>query len=110
MNTSASNSCPARNSSASEESDLLLAALKDARNRRDQADRDIRILLAYARELSRPRPYRLIDLAAAAGMSVSGVRSAYTRQHTETAQRLLCAAGDGQSTSRTTERTPDNAR
>ena len=36
--------------------DPVLAALEDARNRRDQADRDIRILLAYARELTRPRP------------------------------------------------------
>ena len=77
--------------------DPVLAALEDARNRRDQADRDIRILLAYARELTRPRPYRLTDLAAAAGMSISGVRVAYTREHIETAQRLLCAAGDGHS-------------
>ena len=77
--------------------DPVLAALEDARNRRDQADRDIRILLAYARELTRPRPYRLTDLAAAAGMSVSGVRVAYTREHIVTARRLLCAAGDGHS-------------
>jgi hypothetical protein len=110
MNLSASNSFPACDSSASEDSDPLLAALKDARDRRDQADRDIRILLAYARELSRPRPYRLTDLAAAAGMSISGVRVAYTRQHIEIARRLLRVAGDGSSTSRTTERTPDNAR
>ena len=47
--------------------DPVLAALHDARDRRDQADRDIRILLAYARELTSPRPYRLADLAAAAG-------------------------------------------
>jgi AraC-like DNA-binding protein len=110
MNTSASNSHSASDSRISDDSDPVLAALKDARDRRDQADRDIRILLAYARELARPRPYRLTDLAAAAGMSISGVRSAYTCQHTETAQRLLRAVGDGQSTSRTTERTPDNAR
>jgi hypothetical protein len=77
--------------------DPVLAALEDARNRRDQADRDIRILLAYARELTRPRPYRLTDLAAATGMSISGVRVAYTREHIETARRLLCAAGDGHS-------------
>jgi hypothetical protein len=110
MNASACNSHQARGSGASEDSDPVLAALKDARERRDQADRDIRILLAYARELSRPRPYRLSDLAAAAGMSISGVRVAYTRQHIEIAQCLLNAAGDGQSTSRTTERTPRNAR
>jgi hypothetical protein len=70
-------------------SDPVLAALRDARDRRDQADRDIRILLAYARELTSPRPYRLADLAAAAGMSISGVRVAYTRQHVESAQRIL---------------------
>ena len=78
-------------------SDPVLAAIEEARNRRDQADRDIRILLAYARELARPRPYRLIDLAAVAGMSVSGVRTAYTQQDIETAQRILCAASDGHS-------------
>ena len=43
--------------------DPVLAALRAARARRDQADRDIRILLAYARELATPRPYRLADLA-----------------------------------------------
>jgi hypothetical protein len=78
-------------------SDPVLAAIKEARNRRHQADRDIRILLAYARELTTPRPYRLTDLAAAAGMSVSGVRIAYTQQDIETAQRILRAASDGPS-------------
>ncbi len=42
----------------------------------DRVDRDIRILLAYARELATPRPYRLADLADAAGKSLSGVRTA----------------------------------
>ena len=36
--------------------DPVLAALANARSRRDQAREDIRILLAYARELTRPRP------------------------------------------------------
>jgi AraC-like DNA-binding protein len=72
--------------------DPVLAAIEEARNRRDQADRDVRILLAYARELTRPRPYRLIDLAAAAGMSVSGVRTAYTQEDIETARVLDLAA------------------
>ena len=76
-----------------EVSDPVLAALADARHRRDQADRDIRILLAYARELTRPRPYRLADLAEAAGLSISGVRAAYTRQHVDQARRLLLTAG-----------------
>jgi hypothetical protein len=73
----------------------VLTALREARNCRDQADRDIRILLAYARELTSPRPYRLADLAAAAGMSISGVRVAYTRQHVESARRLLRAVNTG---------------
>jgi hypothetical protein len=71
--------------------DPVLAALREARDRRDRADRDKRILLAYARELTSPRPYRLADLAAAAGMSISGVRVAYTREHIESAQRILRA-------------------
>src|SRR6516225_9922168 len=78
-----------------QDGDPVLDALREARDRRDQADRDIRILLAYARELTRPRPYRLADLAAAAGMSVSGVRVAYTRQHVDSAQRLLRAMKSG---------------
>ncbi|GAA2756179.1 hypothetical protein GCM10009872_15390 [Actinopolymorpha rutila] len=36
-------------------------------------------MLAYGREFVHPRPYRLIDLASAAGMAVSGVRTAYDR-------------------------------
>jgi hypothetical protein len=69
--------------------DPLLAALAEARDRRDRADRDIRTLLAYARELTCPRPYRLTDLAAAAGMSISGVLVAYTARHVEQARQLL---------------------
>jgi hypothetical protein len=59
--------------------DPLLAALIDARERKQRADHDIRLLLAYAREQVQPRPYRLADLADAAGMSISGVRTAYTK-------------------------------
>ena len=73
--------------------DPVLAALREARARRDQADRDIRILLAYARELTTPRPYRLADLAAAAGLSLSGVRTAYTPADTETARHILRTSG-----------------
>jgi hypothetical protein len=82
--------------------DVILAALAEARQRRDQADEDIRVLLAYARELTRPRPYRLCDLAAAAGISISGVRTAYTTDHVEQARQLLRAgpvrAADGLTT------------
>ena len=54
-----------------------------------RAEQDIRTLIAYAREFTRPRPYRLIDLAQAAGMSVSGVRTAYAPRDVERAARLL---------------------
>jgi len=68
--------------------DPLLAALADAAQRKARADHQIRLLLAYAREHVQPRPYRLADLAEAAGMSISGVRLAYTPADTEQAARL----------------------
>lgn len=57
--------------------DPLLAALHSARRAKEQAENSIRHLIAYGREFVQPRPYTLADLAAAAGMSVSGVRTAY---------------------------------
>ena len=54
------------------------AALADARQRKEQAAQDMRLLLAYAREFAFPCPYRLADLAKAGGMSISGIRTAYT--------------------------------
>jgi hypothetical protein len=68
--------------------DPLLVALIDARERKQRADRQIRLLLAYAREHVQPRPYRLADLAEAAGMSISGIRTAYTQADINQAARL----------------------
>jgi hypothetical protein len=76
--------------------DPVLAALRAARARRDQADRDIRILLAYARELATLRPYRLADLAEAAGKSISGVRTGYTAADIDTARRIVHDISDAQ--------------
>jgi hypothetical protein len=45
-------------------------------------------LIAYGREFTRPRPYRLEDLARAAGMSVSGVRTAYDEDEVAEVARL----------------------
>jgi hypothetical protein len=45
--------------------DPLLAALADARRRKQRADQQMRLLPAYAREHIQPRPYRLADLAEA---------------------------------------------
>ena len=58
--------------------DPLLVSLADARRRMLAAETEIRQLIAYGREFARPRPYRLADLAQACGMSISGVRTAYT--------------------------------
>ena len=68
--------------------DPLLAALADAAQRKQRAERDIRLLLAYAREHTQPRPYRLADLAQAAGKSISGIRTAYSTADTKQAARL----------------------
>jgi hypothetical protein len=68
--------------------DPLLAALAAAAQRKQRADHQIRLLLAYAREHVQPRPYRLADLAQAAGMSPSGVRNAYTQADIDQAARL----------------------
>jgi len=73
-------------------SDALLSALRDARQRKQQADHELRLLLAYAREVVTPRPYRLADLAQAAGMSISGVRVAYNQADVEQAAQLAADA------------------
>lgn len=57
--------------------DPLITLLERARDRMLAAERDMRLLLAYGREFAQPRPYRLEDLARAAGMSISGIRTAY---------------------------------
>ena len=82
---------PAGPETAWQATDPVLAALRAARDRRDQADRDIRILLAYARELATPRPYRLADLAEATGRSISGVRTAYTHHDVGIARHIMQA-------------------
>jgi hypothetical protein len=53
--------------------DPLIFALIRARRAKEAAEEQIRELLAYGREFVQPRPYTLV----AAGMSISGVRTAY---------------------------------
>src|SRR5215813_9214283 len=86
--STSSPAAPTRPDTAWQAGDPVLAALRAARARRDQADRDIRILLAYARELTTPRPYRLADLAEATGKSISGIRTAYTADD-DAARRIV---------------------
>ena len=70
--------------------DPLLSAIEDARARMVAAEKEMRLLIAYGREFVQPRPYRLTDLAHAAGMSISGVRTAYD---TEEIQHITEAIG-----------------
>ncbi len=51
--------------------------LAGLRRQRLEAEMTGRLLVGYGREFVRPRPYRLFDLAEAAGMSISGIRTAY---------------------------------
>ena len=60
-----------RMSWAEEDVDPLLSTLTYLRNRRLQLEADMRLLIAYGRCFTHPRPYKLIDLANAAGMSIS---------------------------------------
>jgi hypothetical protein len=57
--------------------DPLLSTLESLRNERLRLEENMRLLIAYARRFTHPRPYKLIDLAEAGGMSISGVRIAY---------------------------------
>ncbi len=59
--------------------DALLEAIRAARRAKAKAGQDMQLLLAYAREHVTSRPYRLADLADAAGLSISGVRTGYSR-------------------------------
>jgi len=66
--------------------DPLLGEISAARNAMLAAE--ARLLVAYGREFTRPRPYRLEDLARAAGMSISGVRTAYDADEIAEVTRL----------------------
>ena len=69
--------------------DPLLSTLSSLRNRRLQLEADMRLLIAYGRCFTHPRPYKLIDLANAAGMSISGIRTAYDTDEIGQATEIL---------------------
>jgi hypothetical protein len=71
--------------------DPLLDAVAGARNAMLAAEAQMRLLIAYGREFTRPRPYRLEDLARAAGMSISGIRTAYDQDEVTEVARLTGA-------------------
>lgn len=57
--------------------DPLLGEIAATRRSMGELEAQLRQLLAYGREFVSPRPYTLDELAEAAGMSLSGVRTAY---------------------------------
>ncbi|MFE3636018.1 hypothetical protein [Streptomyces sp. NPDC059168] len=67
----------------------FLRQLAILREQRDETDRQLRAHLAYAREFTGPRPYTLASLADASGLSISGVRTAYTSADCDTVARAL---------------------
>jgi hypothetical protein len=72
-----------------EDIDPLLSTLSSLRNRRLQLEAEMRLLIAYGRCFTHPRPYKLIDLANAAGMSISGIRTAYDTDEIDQAAEIL---------------------
>ena len=71
--------------------DPLLGEIAAARDAMLAAEARMRLLIAYGREFTRPRPYRLEDLARAAGMSISGIRTAYDEDEIAEVARLTGA-------------------
>jgi hypothetical protein len=55
----------------------LLRLISTTRAEMREAEKRMRMLVAYGREFVEPRPYRLDDLAQATGMSISGTRTSY---------------------------------
>jgi hypothetical protein len=81
-----------------EGADPLLSTLADLRQQRLRLEADMRLLMAYGRCFTHPRPYKLIDLANAAGLSISGVRIAFDDDEITQAAEILHrppAYGDG---------------
>jgi hypothetical protein len=67
--------------------DVLLNEIDRARTEMREAE--ARMLIAYGREFVTPQPYPLKALAAAAGMSISGTRGAYTSDETVAVAELI---------------------
>jgi len=72
-----------------EDADPLLATLDSLRQQRLRLESEMRLLIAYGRCFTHPRPYKLIDLATASGMSISGVRTAYDSDEVDQAGQIL---------------------
>jgi hypothetical protein len=76
-------------SAAGQAPDPLLVTLAGLHRQRLETEMISRLLVAYGREFVRPRPYRLVDLADAAAMSISGIRTAYGDEEIERVAEVL---------------------
>jgi hypothetical protein len=85
-----------RNSWSYGDLDPLLSTLSGLRRQRLRLEAEMRMLIAYGRRFTRPRPYKLIDLANAAGMSISGVRTAYEAEEIDQVAEVLGRAPVGE--------------
>lgn len=77
--------------------DPLLSTLTSLQTQRLRLEADMRLMIAYARRFTHPRPYKLVDLAEAAGMSISGVRIAYDDDELSQLAELLGRAPTAES-------------
>jgi hypothetical protein len=87
-----------RNSWSYGDLDPLLSTLSGLRHQRLRLEAEMRMLIAYGRRFTHPRPYKLIDLANAAGMSISGVRTAYEAEEIGQVAGVLGRAPVGEQT------------
>lgn len=78
-----------RNSWSYGDTDPLLTTLAGLRQERLRLEAEMRMLIAYGRRFTHPRPYKLIDLANAAGMSISGVRTAYETEEVDQVAEII---------------------
>lgn len=69
--------------------DPLLSTLASLRQQRLRLEGEMRLLIAYGRCFTHPRPYKLIDLANAAEMSISGIRKAYGKHEVDQVEEHL---------------------
>jgi len=87
-----------RNSWSYGDVDPLLSTLSDLRRQRLRLEAEMRLLIAYGRRFTHPRPYKLIDLANAAGMSISGVRTAYETEEVDQVAETIGRSPVGEQT------------
>jgi hypothetical protein len=68
--------------------DPVLSEIRAARAAMLAAEQRLHLLIAFAREYVSPRPYPLEEIATAAGMSISGVRTCYDEEEVAVVAQL----------------------